>query len=107
MEVLEATMAEQLQLPALRAAAKRFGLRGYSRMTKAELVEALEYTAWSVAAEAVHFYFNEHHPKNGQPAGTCAVCFRTRDAHGGGQPGRWGWPRDWKWQLGEPYPETS
>jgi hypothetical protein len=106
MEWMEATTAEQLHKPTLKRAAQRFAVEGRSRMTKAELAEALDYTAWTPAAEVAHFYLNEHHPQRGQPVGTCAVCFRTRDTHGVGQPGRSGWPHEWRWKLGQPYPES-
>jgi hypothetical protein len=85
-------------------AARRFGVPGRSRMSKDELVEALDYTAWSPAAETAHTYLNEHHEKLGQPANTCAVCFRSRDIHGGPVPGRFGWPHEWRWELGGPSP---
>ncbi|WIM95787.1 hypothetical protein ACTOB_007920 [Actinoplanes oblitus] len=89
--------------PTLRDAARRFGVKRYSDMTKADLVEALGHTAWSPAAEAIHTYLNEHHPKNGQPPQTCAVCFRPRDRHSLPTPSRFGWPSEWRWPLGEPF----
>lgn len=91
--------------PVLRDAARRFGVPGWSGMTKADLIEALEYTAWSPAAETAHSYLWEHHPERGQPADTCAVCFRPHEIHCAPQPGRFGWPHEWRWPLGEPYPE--
>jgi hypothetical protein len=91
--------------PTLRDAARRFGVKRYAEMTKADLVEALEYTAWSPAAETAHSCLREHHPENGQPEGTCAVCFRPQDRHGSPTPGRFGWPNEWRWKLGEPFPE--
>lgn len=76
--------------PTLRDAARRFGVQRYAQMTKADLVEALEYTAWSPAAETTHSYLWEHHPEHGQPRDTCAVCFRPHvqgndPAHGGAE----------------------
>jgi hypothetical protein len=101
----EITEPERFPVTVLLNAAGRFRVPGRAAMTKAELVEALDMTAWSPAAEVPHFYLDEHHAKNGQPPGTCAVCFRPRLSHGVGQPGRIGWPSEWRWQLGQPFPD--
>lgn len=104
MEFVEVTDPAAFLKPMLRDAARRFGVKRYSTMTKADLVEALGYTAWTPAAEAIHTYLPEHHPKNGQPQETCAVCFRPRNNHSAPTPRRFGWPHEWRWQLGQIFP---
>ena len=105
MRLEEATEPASLPKSTLLHAARRFGVPGRNRMSKDELVEALDHTAWSPAAEAVHSYVWEHHPQRGQPHDTCALCFRPHAAHCTPQPGRFGWPGEWRWKLGEPFPE--
>jgi hypothetical protein len=105
MKLDDETEPAALHKSTLLHAARRFGVPGRHRMTKDELIDALGYTAWTPAAEVPHFYLDEHHPQRGQPIGTCALCFRTHDKHGAPQPGRSGWPHEWRWKLGEPFPE--
>lgn len=100
----EVTDPAAFRKPTLRDAARRFGVERWSQMTRADLLEALEYTAWTPAAETIHTYLREHHPEHGQPQDSCALCFRPRDTHAGPEPGRSGWPHEWRWKLGESFP---
>jgi hypothetical protein len=101
----EPTEPAALPKKTLANAARRFGVARWYAMTKADLVESLEYTAWTPAAEAAHTYLREHRPERGQPVDTCALCFRHRDIHSGPVPGRFGWPDTWLWKLGHDFPQ--
>lgn len=91
--------------PTLRDAARRFGVQRWSQMIKADLVEALDYTAWTPAAETVHSYLWAYRPDHGQPKDTCGICYRPHHIHCSPRPGRFGWPYEWAWKYGEPFPE--
>ena len=55
------------RLPTLRDAARRFGVERPTTLRKAELIEALEYTAWTPEADNVHTCIREFRPERGQP----------------------------------------
>lgn len=94
-------------LPTLRSAARRFGVERPTTLRKAELIEALEYTAWTPEAENIHTCIREFRPERDQPENSCALCFRPYDSHPGPVPGRMGWPAQWRWKFGEPRPEPE
>lgn len=97
----EITEPGHLKVPRLRDAARRFGVEGYSGMVKADLIEALEYTAFRIEAELPHTAIREFRPEHGQPEGTCALCFRPLGEHPGPVPGRFGWPENWAIPVGQ------